>query len=72
MKHFTTHIQLIIQHVDSPYLRQHCLGETGMHEDLYDLSATDEAVIVCVRLPEHFIISLPVSHRYHPVHHWLE
>lgn len=56
----------------SPYLCQHCLGETGLHEDLYHFGAGDKAVIVGVCLLENFIIFLPVSHRYHPVHHGLE
>lgn len=58
--------------VVSPYLGQHSLGETGLHEDLYDLSSINKAVIVGVSFLEDLIISLSVSHRYHPVHHWLE
>lgn len=58
--------------VGSPYLGQHSLGETGQHEDLYDLSSINKAVTVCVRFLEDLIISLSVSHRYYPVHRWLE
>lgn len=43
-----------------------------MHEDLYDLSSINEAVIISVCFLEDVIISLPVSQGYHPVHRWLE
>lgn len=56
----------------SPYLCQHCLGERGLHKDLYDLAACDEAVIVFVRCLENIVVFLSVGHRYHPVHRWLE
>lgn len=56
----------------SPYLCQHSLGETGHHEDLYDLSSINEAIVVRVCFLEDVIVSLPVSHRYHPVNRWLE
>lgn len=58
--------------VVSPYLCQHSLGETGLHEDLYDLSSIHKAVVVAVSFLEDLIVSLPVSQRYHPVHRWLE
>lgn len=43
-----------------------------MHEDLYDLSSSNETIIVGVCILEDLVISLPVSQRYHPVDHWLE
>lgn len=32
----------------SPYLRQHCLWQTGQHEDFYDLRSIYEAIVVDV------------------------
>lgn len=52
----------------SPYLSQHRLGETGLHEDLYDLGAIHEAVTVRVCLLEEFIVPFPVGSRNHPIH----
>lgn len=55
-----------------PNLCQHSLGETGLHENLYNLSSINEAVTVAVCFLEDLIISLPVSNLYHPAHRQLE
>lgn len=52
----------------SPDLSQHRLGETGLHEDLYDLCAVHEAVAVHVGLLKEFIKPFSVGNRNHPIH----
>lgn len=58
--------------VASPYLSQHCLGETGLHEDLYDLGAIHKAVTIRVCLLKQFIEPFPVGNRNHPIHRRLQ
>lgn len=69
----SSHCDIVLNWVAvSPYLCQHSLRETGLHEDLYDLRSINKAVVVGVCFLEDVIISLPIGHRYHPVHCWLE
>lgn len=68
----TNKISKYVWAVVLPYLCEHRLGERTIHEELDDIAAVDEAVIVSVRVLENFFIFLSVSHWYNPVHRRLE
>lgn len=71
-KNPTNKISKYVWAVVLPYLCKHRLGERKIHEELDDIAAVDEAVIVSVRVLKNFFIFLSVSHWYNPVHRRLE